>query len=470
MRALLLVVPVSLVAALVTGCFNLKNDDSAFCPTLTCGVYVSSSLGSDANGNGTRDKPYSTIARAVQAAHGAPVYACGEAFTGAISLTSSALLYGARDCKAGWEHKAETPTTLTAPPGVIPLRIAADIDVSVLDFVIRAADAEAPGGSSIAVVANNGATVLLERCAIESGAGAPAEDATPEDGAAQSGETGQDGGEACSAAKVPGGAAPSAACGDVAGGAGADGDSDKQAASGLPDTQMNGGDSETEVALCTAGGAGADGADGTDGAGTTTSLGALDATAGFTAPADGAPGKTGSPGNGGGGGGASRGGAGATMCADATKAGGASGGSGGSGGCGGAGGRGGASGGASIGIASLGAQLAFKDTTIKTAAGGKGGDGAAGQAGGEGGKGGEGGLTTATDLHVACGGGSGGAGGKGGSGGGGRGGHSIGIAHTGAAPEATGVTITVGAAGAGGTGTGPMTKAGPGVAGQVQAF
>ena len=131
MRALLLVVPVSLVAALVTGCFNLKNDDSAFCPTLTCGVYVSSSLGSDANGNGTRDNPYSTIARAVQAAHGAPVYACGEAFTGAISLTSSALLYGARDCKAGWEHKAETPTTLTAPPGVIPLRIAADIDVSV---------------------------------------------------------------------------------------------------------------------------------------------------------------------------------------------------------------------------------------------------------------------------------------------------------------------------------------------------
>ena len=79
-------------------------------------------------------------------------------------------------------------------------------------------------------------------------------------------------------------------------------------------------------------------------------------------------------------------------------------------------------------------------------------------------------ASSATDLHVACGGGSGGAGGKGGSGGGGRGGHSIGIAHTGAAPEATRVTITVGAAGAGGTGTGPMTKAGPGVTGQVQAF
>ena len=38
-----------------------------------------------------------------------------------------------------------------------------------------AADADAPGGSSIAVVAGSGATVLLERCAIESGAGAPAE-------------------------------------------------------------------------------------------------------------------------------------------------------------------------------------------------------------------------------------------------------------------------------------------------------
>lgn len=470
MRALLLVAPATLVAALVTGCFNLKNDDASFCQTLDCAVFASSSLGSDATGTGTQEKPFATIAKAAQAARGAPVYACGETFTGAVSLTAGAVIYGGYDCKAGWEHRTDAPTTLTAGPGEIPLRIAVGIDVTILDTSIRAADAVTAGGSSIAVVAGEGATVSFERCLIDSGAGAAAEDPAAEP-TAESGSPGEDGLDACSAATVPGGAAPEATCGAGAGGKGADGDSAAPGDSGLPATQKNGGASETDIDVCTAGATGTNGTDGADGAPPAkTDVGTLDAKLGFVGPADGTAGASGTPGNGGGGGGASRGGAGATKCADAAKAGGASGGSGGSGGCGGVGGKGGAAGGSSIAIVSLGAQLAFKDVTIQTAGGGKGGDGAPGQAGGAGGDGGKGGLASAADLHPACDGGSGGKGGKGGSGGGGRGGHSIGIAYQGTAPTVPVHSVLGGAAGAGGKGASAQTAAPGGIAAETMAF
>jgi hypothetical protein len=71
---------------------------------------------------------------------------------------------------------------------------------------------------------------------------------------------------------------------------------------------------------------------------------------------------------------------------------------------------------------------------------------------------------------IACAGGKGGKGGTGGHGGGGLGGHSLGIAHTGEAPDTKGAMLKVGAAGDGGLGDGDPGKGGAGIAKEVQAF
>lgn len=487
MRARLAVAVLSLLAPGMGGCFNLATDDQSFCQTTKCGVFVSSSMGNDASGDGTREKPFASLAKALRSAGGTPVYACGEVFeeTGTVEVSGAAVVYGARDCQSGWEYKPDVPTTLSGPAGAVALRIGSQLEVSLYDMTIRAAAGASGGQSSIGVVAGEGATVTFERCAIEAGDGAPGADAAAPKGSAADGTVGADGAEACSALIVPGaaGAQTSCAVDFSAGGKGGDGaslatredDATKAAvtaaASGYPgvDANPNAGADETENALCTPGGDGADGTDGADGAGATGSLGKLGPTRGFTGAA-GTAGQSGTPGQGGGGGGGTLGGSGAEQCADAKEDGGASGASGGSGGCGGLGGGGGGAGGASIGIVSLGATLAFSEVRITAGAGARGGNGAEGQSGGAGAAGGKGGTSPVAGLNAACDGGSGGKGGKGGAGGGGRGGHSIGIAHLGEAPSTSGATIAVGAAGPGGSGPAAAGQADGGVAAQVQAF
>lgn len=482
MRALHLLFPATLTAALATGCFNLSEDPAAFCQGLTCGVFVSSSLGSDTAGDGTRDKPYATLSRAVSVAQGnvgVPVYACGEEFKDAVEITSSTTLFGARDCNGSWEYVPEKPTELTAPADAIPLRITGNGAVKVYGFAIRAVDATLPGGSSIGVAVGPEATLDMLSCTIETGSGAPGADSAVESTIAPAGVAGANGGKACSALLVEGADSPTTACAGAqsTGGKGGGQTTDLTTGEALSypgesGTPVNiggaGGPSATGNAKCEDGSIGKDGADGSDTPGAK-SLGTLDATLGLIPES--ANGEDGEPGGGGGGGGASLGLVIEGVCAEG-KSGGASGGSGGTGGCGGLGGRGGVAGGSSIGLVSAGAKVTLGDITITTANGNDGGDGAEGQEGNAGAAGGKGGKgATGTSLSDGCTGGAGGHGGKGGKGGGGRGGHSIGIAYLDKAPTTNGKTvIAVGTPGKGGKGPHPTAQAEAGVAADMQAF
>ncbi|MFO0587490.1 MAG: PGRS family protein [Polyangiaceae bacterium] len=469
----------ALTALFATGCFDYTTDPAAFCQGLSCGVFVSSSMGNDDTGDGTRNKPYATLSKAVSIAEGnlaVPVYACGEEFADAVTITSSTVLYGGLDCEGDWKAVAEKATTVRAPADAIPLRVSGGGDVKVFQFAFIAADATAAGGSSIGVVVGADTTVELTSCTIQAGNGAPGADSAADTVAAADGVIGTDGASACSAAAVEGGASPTTACDtdQSTGGQGAGqttnantGDITAYAAGkGLPGDAA-GGATQTSAAVCTNGADGTDGADGADADGAR-SLGTLSATAGLIPES--ADGGDGAPGGGGGGGGASLGGE--DGGCSAVKSGGASGGSGGTGGCGGKGGKGGVAGGSSIGLVSVGATVTLKDVTIQTGNGDDGGDGAVGQEGGKGAAGGKGGGVPSKSTHSpGCSGGAGGAGGKGGKGGGGLGGHSLGIAYLDKAPTTSGtVKITVGTAGKGGAGPGGGAQANNGVAAETQAF
>ena len=77
-----------------------------------CGVFVSSSKGSDDNA-GTKDAPFATIVKAMGAAKGQPVYLCGETFAEAIEISAGGPVYGALDCTAGWTYTPMESTSHT---------------------------------------------------------------------------------------------------------------------------------------------------------------------------------------------------------------------------------------------------------------------------------------------------------------------------------------------------------------------
>jgi len=437
----------------------------------TCGVFVSSSLGDDAN-VGSKDKPVKTLGAALTLAKGKPVYACGEGFAETVTIGENATLYGALDCANGWAYAAEKKTLLTADPDAIPLTVTtATTSAEVLDFAITAADAKQAGGSSIAVLAAQ-AAVSFSRCDVTAGNGKAGVAGAPYMSAAGAGVDGKPGADACAASKSFGGDAVTNMCGGGNSISGSGGIGDAAAGGsgspGAPLSAMNGGAGEIAMA-CTAGTAGDPGTAGTSGTGAT-GLGTLSAT-GYA----GVSGGDGTPGvvaQGGGGGGGAKGETSASIC-PAGMGGGASGGSGASGGCGGAAGKGGAAGGASIAVVSLDATLTFASVTLKTGNGGAGGDGGNGQLGGAGGvNGGAGGKGNGT-LKPGCAGGPGGKGGNGGKGGGGTGGHAIGIAATGKAPSMAGVLFAKGMPGTGGKGDNAMGNLGDGAIGvlaDVQVF
>jgi hypothetical protein len=451
-----------------------------------CGVFVSSSIGDDGNA-GTPDKPLKTLGAAVTKAGAGRVYACGEGFTEAVTLSAGTTLYGALDCAKGWAYDAMKQTTLTAAPDVVPLTLASTASgAEVVDFSITAAEATASGGSSIAVIAD-GVTASFTRTDITAGSGkdglpgtTPTASVGPTDPTDPTivGVAGQN---ACMATsqQLGGAAVTNPLCNSI-GGAGGIGEvsngSNGDVNPATPQTALGGVGQPNMDPMNTwscasgngGGTTGSNGGNGMPGTGAKSSdLGTLDAKPGYTGVA-GKPGGAANPGQGGGGGGGAKG---KTMCA------GASGGSGGAGGCGGNGGTGGQPGGASIGIVNLGASLTFDTVTITVGVGGKGGDGAVGQGGGVGGNGGGGGLgdSNAPATLKACDGGNGGQGGTGGQGGGGRGGHAIGIAYTGTtAPSTMGVDFkNIGTPGQGGTGddsNGNMGDGAAGVGADTQAF
>jgi hypothetical protein len=444
----------------------------------TCGVFVSSSKGSDTNGKGTQAAPYQTLTKALAEAGSKPVYACGESFSEALSITSSATLYGALACASGWAYDAGSKTQLTAGADMIPLEISgATTSAEVYDFAITSANAMQSGGSSIGVLVAQ-ATASFTRCDVTAGNGMAGSPGAPYMTPAQAGSSGIAGADACAAAMSFGGAAVTNTCSttDSASGQGGDGDAAGAPAggdgsTGSPLGAMNAGVGEGTTA-CTPGTVGDNGQPGSPGIGATGN-GTLSATGYVGATGD--DGQPGTVAQGGGGGGGAKGGSGTGQCLSASSAGGASGGSGGSGGCGGAGGKGGGPGGSSFALVSIDATLSFASVTLKAGSGGPGGDGGAGQGGGTGGGIGAGGTVPMNvALSPGCAGGPGGNGGNGGNGGGGRGGHAIGLAYTGtAAPSMTGVTFVKGTAGMGGMGddsNGNMGDGAPGVVVNVQGF
>ncbi|MEZ4306588.1 MAG: hypothetical protein R3F14_00860 [Polyangiaceae bacterium] len=329
----------------------------------SCGVFVSSSKGEDTNA-GTKDKPFATLAMAFNAAAGKPIYVCGEDLIESVEITGDTTLFGALDCESAWKYDASKPTVVNASSDMIALRVGAKSKADVFDLVFRTEDAQIPGGSSIAVVAEGESELHLTRSRVEPGDGKAGADGTAFVDPSVSGQAGADGLNACTSSLVTTPPGPTTTCGDLesVGGFGGNGGASQGGAGapGLPDGAMNAGAGEG-AAVCTAGTAGDDGAIGT--------------------------------------------------------------------------------------------------------AGGP------GQLGGDGGPGGNGGSKINFNaLNNACAGGPGGKGGDGGKGGGGRGGHSLGIAHTGAAPDTTGATITIGTPGNGGTGEGDPGTGAPGVAKEIQSF
>ncbi len=438
-----------------------------------CGVFVSSSKGSDTTGQGTKEAPFRTLGEALAEAMGRPVYACGERFTESVWLPESATLYGGLDCTKGWVYDASQKTQLTAAADVIPLTVSmATTNAELFDFAITSANATQPGASSIAVLVAQSAASFT-RCDLTAGDGKEGAAGVPHPIAAPAGKTGLTGADACTAPGPLGGISVLTPCGNDYSVSGPGGDGQPTVGGpggdGQPGTALNGGQGEGSM-LCTSGTKGEDGdtlAPAMPGTGAT-GFGTL-SVIGYTGVPGGA-GSPGSPGQGGGGGGGAKGGAGNSECASASSEGGASGGSGGSGGCGGAGGNGGGAGGSSIALVSINATLSLRSVTLQAGTGGNGGDGGAGQPGGMGGPGGSGGKAKAmyANLNDACSGGPGGSGGTGGQGGGGLGGHSLGLAFTGKAPPKSGWTATPGIFGAGGTGDTMNDNKGDGASGQAQ--
>jgi hypothetical protein len=412
----------------------------------SCGVFVSSSKGSDTTGKGTKEVPYQSLGKALASAGGKAVYACGESFTESVTVSTKVTLYGALVCSQDWSYDSTQKTKLAAAADAIPLTLASTAGGTALhDFAVAAADAMKAGGSSIAVLAQ--ANVMLQNVDVMAGKGADgaagAKQTAVTTPATADGKPGIDD-PMCNAPGEFGGAGGANMCGsstDTSGGSGGAGQAATSGGDGSRGnpimTPTNAGSGQTMTMSCTPGGPGAAGSKGTAGTGAR-GIGEVSAS-GYVSPA-GTLAMPGGPGQGGGGGGGAR------QCASTFA--GPSGGGGGAGGCGGAAGLPGQSGGSSIGILALGATPSLSNVSIATHDGGAGGVGGDGQLGGPGGQPGKAPMMTA-----ACDGGPGGQGGAGGPGGGGAGGHSIAIAVKGAAsPDLSSMKITLGKGAAGGPG------------------
>jgi len=457
-------------------CVNV--DPSVAGPDDACGIFVSSSLGSDENA-GTLERPVRTMSKALALAlEGSKrVYACAEVFHEAVEIPAGIELWGGLDCANGWAYAGPTKKTTIAPePDVIPLRfLSGEGRSGVIDVRAEAADAVQPGGSSIAALVLPGAAVEFTRSELAAGNGAAG--AAGEQGGGPGapfqlpkGADGLPGGDACDANFVPGGAAVVTVCESVEsiGGKGGNGrltygedGEDGQPVPQNPDgLKGQGGYGQNgNHTQCMSGHVGNPGKDGEHGLG---AAGPGWITVAGWEGENGQNGGDGLPGQGGGGGGGVRGPL-YNDCGPNQPQGGASGGSGGAGGCGGKGGKGGGSGGASIGLLSLSVDVTIRATMITTAEGGDGGRGGLWQGGGPGGTGGAGGVGWWSGP--GCYGGEGGKGGNGGHGGGGLGGPSVGIAHMIDHPVTLeDVTISTGNPGRGGPG-GSQTVTLPGTAG-----
>ncbi|WP_044986322.1 hypothetical protein [Sorangium cellulosum] len=472
-----------------------EDDPTLRPPDDGCGVFLSAALGDDAN-PGSRAKPVKTFSKALELADMGShrVYACAETFEETLWFYGTSI-WGGFDCADGWRHLGASARTVVAPKGPVPqvvrfggqgitftnLRLVApdgnDVDraqrgsigISTLEGVqlklvaseVITGQGGKPGGSSIPIYLRAGSEIEVIDSRIVAGDGADGESGAAAEGAAAAdGEPGRSGADACTMDTTAGTPAVTTECDDgssVSGDGGlglADRGSDGGHGEPLPAPNPTGagagGLGQQGDVACSDGQRGLDGAVGVQGHGARRpGVVMWGRTLG-----KGQDGQFGRPGQGGGGGGGSRGGA--TACG-AGPVGGAFGGSGGSGGCGGKPGKGGFAGGASIGIATRGAKVIIRGSTVQTGRGGRGGAGGAGLPGGSGAPGGEGGRAV-TGTLPGCRGGDGGNGGPGGGGGGGLGGHSVGVAYLGTVElmrQDVEATFLLGTAGKGGPGGDP---------------
>ncbi|WP_437304402.1 hypothetical protein [Sorangium sp. So ce388] len=512
------------IAAVVCGCSSGSDPREPICdddPTVSrlqdgCGLFVSESLGDDAN-PGTRAEPLKTLRKALELveAGGQPrhVYACAETFDESIWFYDTSI-WGGFDCKNGWQYLGADAKTVIAPQqpvrevvtfggraitlanlrivapdgnevdrteacsnGIVAVRDEAELKL-VASEVITGRGAR-PGGNSIGIYLTAGSEIEVIDSLIATGDGADGEAGAPaEDAAAADGRSGYPGADACTIDDAAATPAVTTECDDgtSVSGQGGPGAPEQGYSAGpgepLPDPNPTGagagGVGQQGSTACTEGQRGLDGAAGVHGQGAR-----LPGVVGWVRTlGKGRDGTLGRPGQGGGGGGGSRGGA--TACG-AGPVRGAFGGSGGSGGCGGKQGTGGFAGGASIGIVTRGSKVTVRGSTLQTGRGGRGGAGGAGSPEGKGAPGGEGGRGVPGALP-GCRGGDGGNGGPGGGGGGGLGGHSAGIAYLETAEvtrENVQATFRVGTAGKGGSGGDPDTtesKGDDGVAAEFLPF
>lgn len=400
----------------------------------TCGAFVKAGA---TGGDGSQGSPFGSVGEATAMKPGANIYVCGtDTFSEAVIL-GDASLFGGLDC-ANWSFAAGNGRpTISGPADVIAVTSISGASRIIDSMIIESAPAVAEGGSSIALVASQGALVV-RRSKVSSGAGATGRAGDSGGAQAAAAAPGKSGTNACGATNpTPPGAEIIQSCNGIAvasiGGSGGQGN----IASGAPGSPGSfggagaGGAGETAVGWSCVTGNGLVGADGSPGMVGTSGVdrGTLDVT-GFVGSlaGDGLPGING---QGGGGGGGAKG----PVTCGAGAGPGASGGSGGAGGCGGLPGRGGAGGGSSFAIVAINVDLKFADgTTLSSAAGGIGGAGGDYQPGASGGIGATGGMGTGGAKN-GCRGGDGGLGGNGGGGGGGRGGHSASIVYLGTAPN-----------------------------------
>ncbi|WP_437576869.1 hypothetical protein [Sorangium sp. So ce887] len=408
-----------------------------------CGVFVNHPvLGGDDANPGTKDRPVRSIQRGIELARTGRgrVFVTNDGFEESITLPSGVDIYGGFNV-VDWERLEETPRPAQGMGKVGPPLIG---QIALIVEPARAGDTGAADGVSIidhmfirssthvGMIVRSGTAVEIIESWITADPGFGGHDGEKWPGRAASGPDGQYGGDACSAATVPGGVPAVNSCeGGLPsiGGKGGDGlaDGAGDGEDGEPVPQPNphhdgeGGRGNRADGGCSTGVTGLSGMWGAAGA-AGKGRGRIEETGWH---GDGAgDGARGMPGQGGGGGGGRRGGL--AACGVATK-GGAGGGSGGAGGCGGRGGRGGGNAQPSIAIVALHAKVTVRDSIITARDGGQGGDGGEPEEGGRGGRGAPGGALG--DGMWSCQGGSGGLGGDGGYGGPGRGGDSIGIAY-----------------------------------------
>ncbi|XXX81922.1 hypothetical protein WMF30_24495 [Sorangium sp. So ce134] len=507
----------AVVALHLAGCWPLSysedcEDDARYCPpagtgttgtgepdptcdpdptqdasTVTERCAVFASPGAESGGDGTKVRPYASLADAIANANGKRVLACSSgAFGESVTIKAPVEVIGGFDCSAGWTWSDQARSAIEGPADKVALTLAEDASgVKVQNFTIRAADAIEPGGSSIGVAVADIAAELVRVDVIAGNGrdGAPGE--TP--AAAQAGASAPaDVSHACVIA-VYGGLPGKTTCddGETSGGVGGLGgkpeedegrgqsgqagtpQADPPTGHGLGGVGHGQDGASDDCGSGEPGARGVNGGPGTRGSDTTLMLASV-------AGGDGGKGINGARGQGGGGGGGAKAG---RFCALGggmfTDGAGASGGGGGAGGCGGRGGGGGKAGGSSIAIVSLGTQLALTDVTVTVGKGGNGGAGGDGSPGGAGGTGADGGnRVTASGSILGCTGGKGGAGGDGGPGGGGRGGHAVGIAYkVTPSPAPAALPFEGGPAGDGGrAGFGVVDAGAPGASGACWDF